>query len=73
MITDQSATGPGMTTRLPPADIPDAGMRAQGHPGRGWRVLSFLRYPVTPLSSTSVAACSRRAYRVEQPGRRDGR
>jgi hypothetical protein len=54
------------------ANICYAGMRAQGHPIRVWRVLSFLfGLPGTLLSWFVVTEGSNRAYGINLPPRRD--
>jgi hypothetical protein len=54
------------------ANICYAGMRAQGHPSRVWRVLSFVfGLPGTLLSWFVVTEGSNRAYGINLPPRRD--
>lgn len=56
------------------ANICYAGMRAQGHPSRGWRVLSFLfGLPGTLLSWFVVKEGSDRAYGINLPPYQDRR
>ncbi len=50
-----------------------AGMKAQGHPSRLWRILSFIfGFPGTLLSFFVVREGSGRAYGVDLPKHRDG-
>ena len=52
------------------ANISYAGMRAQGHPSRLWRVLSFFAgFPGTLISWLAVKEGSCRAYGVTLPPR----
>jgi len=54
------------------ANICYAGMKAQGHPSRKWRVRSFLfGLPGTLLSLLVVHECGENAYGVYLPKRRD--
>jgi len=49
-----------------------AAMKAQGHPARLWRVLSFIfGFPGTLLSFFVVEEGSERAYGIELPKRRE--
>ena len=74
MITDQGATETGVTALSLLANLSYAGMRAQGHPGRGWRIVSFLLgLPGTLISWIFVPEGGERAYGIELPRRRDGR
>ena len=50
------------------ANISYAGMRAQAHPSRGWRILSFIfGLPGTLVSLLAVDEGSERAYGVRLP------
>lgn len=54
------------------ANICYAGMKAQGHPSRKWRVLSFLfGLPGTLLSLFVVQEGGENAYGIYLPKRRD--
>lgn len=54
------------------ANICYAGMKAQGHPSRKWRVLSFLfGLPGTLLSLLVVHEGGENAYGIYLPKRRD--
>ena len=45
-----------------------AGMRAQGHPGSGWRILSFIfGFPGTAVSWLVIREGEERAYGVDLP------
>ena len=71
MIVDGSE-GTGVSAIWLLANICYAGMGAQGHPGRVWRVLSFLfGLPSTVLSWLVVKEGSNRAYGITLPPRRD--
>jgi hypothetical protein len=51
-------------------NISYAGMRAQGNPARGWRILAFVGgFPGTLLSYLAVAERSNRAYGIVLPDR----
>ncbi|MBI4559457.1 MAG: hypothetical protein HY706_17865 [Candidatus Hydrogenedentes bacterium] len=48
------------------ANFSYAGMRAQGHPSRGWRITSFIfGFPGTLISFFAVREGRQRAYGVE--------
>jgi hypothetical protein len=50
------------------ANISYAGMKAQGHPSIGWRVLSFIfGFPGTLLSLIVVSENGGRAYGIQLP------
>ena len=50
------------------ANISYAGMRAQGHPSEGWRLLAFLfGFPGTVVSWLAVVERSCRAYGITLP------
>lgn len=52
------------------ANVSYAGMRAQGHPSRLWRVLSFIAgFPGTLISWLAVKEGSCRAYGITLPSR----
>ena len=54
------------------ANICYAGMRAQGHTSRAWRVVSFwFGMPLTFVSLWVVQEGSERAYGIDLPKRRD--
>ena len=54
------------------ANICYVGMRAQGHPSRFWRVLSFVAgWPGTSISLWVVHEGSEHAYGIDLPRRRD--
>ena len=54
------------------ANICYAGMKAQGHPSRVWRVLSFITgFPGTLLSLMVVKEGGENAYGIYLPRRRD--
>ncbi len=53
------------------ANISYAGMRAQGNPHRGWRILSFIfGFPGTLVSFLAVEEDGERAYGIDLPRRR---
>ena len=53
------------------ANISYAGMRAQNHPSKGWRILAFIfGFPGTLLTFFVVGEGSERAYGVELPRKR---
>lgn len=71
MIVDGSE-GSGVSAVWLLANICYAGMKAQGHPSRFWRVVSFLfGFPGTFLSWLVVKEGSERAYGIKLP-RRNG-
>lgn len=50
------------------ANVSFAGMRAQGHPSRGWRVVSFLGgFPGTLISLLVIREGSGSAYGIKLP------
>jgi len=52
------------------ANISYAGMKAQGHPGFGWRCLSFIcGFPGTLISLLAVTEGAERAYGIDLPRR----
>ena len=72
MIVDGSQ-GTGISAIWVLANICYAGMRAQGHPSRLWRVMSFLfGFPGTLVSWLVVKEGSNRAYGINLPPRRAG-
>lgn len=71
MMVDGSE-GSGVSAVWLLANICYAGMRAQGHPSRFWRVVSFLfGFPGTLLSWLVVKEGSDRAYGINLPPRRN--
>jgi hypothetical protein len=53
------------------ANISYAGMRAQGSPSMGWRIISFIfGFPGTLLTLLIVREGSERAYGIELPKRK---
>jgi hypothetical protein len=71
MIVDGSQ-GTGVSAIWVLANICYAGMRAQDHPSRLWRVMSFLfGFPGTLVSWLVVKEGSNRAYGINLPPRRD--
>jgi hypothetical protein len=71
VIVDGSQGG-GISAIWLLANICYAGMRAQGHPSKVWRVLSFVfGLPTTLLSWLVVKEGSNRAYGINLSARRD--
>ncbi len=53
------------------ANISYAGMRAQGHPSTGWRIVSFMfGLPGTIITTFAVKEGGERAYGVDIPKKR---
>jgi hypothetical protein len=71
-MTVDGSEGGGVSAIWLLANICYAGMRAQGHPSRLWRVVSFLfGFPGTLVSWLVVKEGSNRAYGINLPPRRD--
>lgn len=62
---------PGISSLWILANFSYAGMRAQGHRGSGWRIVSFIfGFPGTLLSLIFVDRNSERVYGVDLPRRK---
>lgn len=68
VTVNTSARDAGISGLWVLANISYAGMRAQKHPGVGWRILSFIfGFPGTLLTFFVVEEGGERAYGVELP------
>lgn len=64
----QPAEDTGVSALWILANISYAGMKAQGHPGFGWRCLSFIfGFPGTLISLFVVREGGERAYGIDLP------